>query len=96
MNCIRCTIRLARGCWQTMPTFTGVSKRLRTLFACHNDCLLYATQQDPEPDVLLQLEVVVETRWKHSEVVRDLIAETLAGLCQPEYESMVEVELSNV
>ena len=50
---------------------------------------------EPDPDVVLQLELTACTGWTygHEEAVRDRIAEALLRRFQPEYESMVEIEI---
>jgi hypothetical protein len=44
-------------------------------------------------DVLLAFEVEVVTHWSHSEIVRDALIDALLQWFQPEYDSMIEVEV---
>ena len=48
---------------------------------------------DGDDDVLLAFEAEFVTYWSHSEIVRDALIDALLQSFQPEYESMIEVEI---
>ena len=43
--------------------------------------------------MLLAFEAEFVTYWSHSEIVRDALIDALLQSFQPEYESMIEVEV---
>ena len=92
MNPVRCNIALSRGRWQAVPTLAAVHNILGFYFGSR---LQEVEAVEPDPDAVLQLEVTACTGWTygHEEAVRDRIAEALLRRFQPEYESMVEVEI---
>ena len=92
MNPVRCNIALATGRWRTRPTLAAVRNILGLFFG---RALQTVEAVASEPDVVLQLEVTayVGCGYGHAEAVRDRIAEALLGRFQPEYESMVEMEI---
>jgi len=49
--------------------------------------------EEPGEDEMLVAEATVRPRHWHCEIVRDGIGEALLAVFQPEYESMVEVEV---
>ena len=92
MNPVRCNVTLATGRWRTRPTLAAVRNILGLYFG---RALQAVEAVASEPDVVLQLEVTACMGWGfgHAEAVRDRIAEALLGRFQPEYESMVEMEV---
>ena len=55
-----------------------------------------ATSAFFEPDdeeTRLECRACFEAKWSHSEIIRDKLIETLSLRFQPEYDSMVEVEV---
>lgn len=97
MNCVRCEVRLAEGDWAETPTLAAIRDILGNCLTTRDDRLVSVEEIDPvppdAPDIALQVEVTVCVRWDHSEIVRDRIIEALLQHCQPEYDSMVEVEV---
>jgi hypothetical protein len=92
VNPVRCNVTLSMGRWQTMPTLAAVNNILEFYFGSE---LQEVETVEPEPDTVLQLDVTACTgrSYGHEEAVRDRIAEALLRRFQPEYESMVEVEI---
>ncbi len=92
MNPVQCNVTLTTGRWQTTPTLAAARNILGLYFG---RALQAVEAVESEPDVVLQLEVTAYMGWGygHAEAVRDRIAEALLGRFQPEYESMVEMEV---
>ena len=54
---------------------------------------LYFPQPDDNEETLLECHVCFEVRWSRYEIVIDDLVEKLLRRLQPEYDSMVEVEI---
>lgn len=94
MGCVRCYISMYDGNWRRPPSQKEVRSVLETAFPPHSDdCLVSIEFVEPEEDVRVQAEVVVSHPWYHEEVVQDKIIERLLKRFDPEYESMIEVEV---
>lgn len=94
MNRIRCQVSLYDGRWKMLPTWEAVRNVMEHCVPRKRENALdYAEKMNSDSETLLQFAVVMTTRWKHSEAVRDRIVEVLLRRFQPEYESMIEVEV---
>lgn len=92
MNRVSCTIILYEGQWRRKLAEDVLRAALnRVVFG---DCSLVELEfVPPDEDVAFEIEVVVATRWSDEEHVRDRIIEGLLRRFEPEYESMIEVEV---
>lgn len=88
MNRVVCRITLAEGVWQERPTPWAVRRVLRPRTV--RGAMAALTFEEGEG---LVAEAVVFTRYCHAEIIRDNIVAALLKGFQPEYESMVEVEV---
>jgi len=94
----RCTycIRLSDGAWGKRPTPSNVR---RAILACsHRDYRLRSVcfpPPDANEETCLQCRVCFDVRWSRYEIVIDELVETLLCWLQPEFDSMVEVEISD-
>jgi len=94
-------IALSEGTWETKPSKRTVQQLLRSIFPppARNEWPPYRATlarlrfEEPGEDEMLAAEAVVRLRCWHNETVRDEIIMALLGEFQPEYESMVEVEV---
>ena len=98
MTCVRCRIVLAEGRYERAATPVTVRDTLRWVLF---DSLWHLEFADPEEDVAVDGEaaVLLKSRfrdWGDEEALCDRIAMALAARLQPEYESMIEVELLEV
>jgi len=98
VNCVRCRIVLAEGEYERAATEATVRDMLRWVLS---DSLCGLEFADPEEDVAVDGEaaVLLKSRfrdWGDEEALCDRIAMALAARLQPEYESMIEVEMSEV
>ena len=89
---VSCAIILYEGQWGRTLSKEAVEKAVRR--AVYGDCSLKELRfVDPDMDVAFEIEVAVTTDWSDEEHVRDRIIERLLARFEPEYESMVEVEV---
>jgi hypothetical protein len=88
---VRCSVTLSEGQWQTAPTLAAIHNILGFYFGRS----LEVEAVEPESDALLTLEVTAYTGYGygHAEAVRDRIGAALLRCFQPEYESMLEMEV---
>jgi hypothetical protein len=94
-------VALSEGTWETQPSKHGLRELLRSIFPPPADedlppSLAMLTRlkfEEPGEDAILVAEATVRPRHWHCETVRDDIVEALLASFQPEYESMVEVEV---
>jgi len=95
MNRVGCEIRLAKGKWRNKPVKSetlGVIRRIED-----GDLeVLRATPLEHDADTEQRLEVVMVSQWRHDEAMCDCLATALVNALQPEFESMVEVEVTDV
>jgi len=86
-------IHLSQGTWGRPPTPSRVRESVST---CGNNdgglCHLTFFEPDDE-ETRLECRACFEAKWSHSEIIRDKLIETLSLRFQPEYDSMVEVEV---
>ena len=96
MNRVVCRVVLYEGCWITQPSKEDVTLALSRTFPAQGDNALGRIEfAEPPEDVALEVEVAVFTRWCHSEIIRDDIIESVLYRFEPEYESMIEVEVED-
>ena len=101
MSRVVCRIVLSEGTWKTPPSKHGARGLLRSIFPTptdgevppHPPMLTRLRFEEPGEDEILVAEATVRPRHRHCEIVRDDIVEALLAAFQPEYESMVEVEV---
>ena len=92
MNRVNCRIALYGGRWKRELSKEVVEMTIRR--AVHGDCSLVELEfVEPDEDVAFEVELVVITDWSDEENVRDKIIERLLERLDPEYESMVEVDI---
>jgi len=88
----RATLRilLFDGRWERKPTRKSIERTLRVFKQ-----IVELEFPTPEEDVLFEIEVVVDADldWGDHENVSDRITERLLRRFEPEYESMIEVEV---
>ncbi len=92
MSLVCCNVALSEGKWQTKPTLAAVNNILNFYFGSN---LEWVEVVEPDPDVMLQVEVAAHTGlgYGHEEAVRDRIVLALLRRFKPEYESQVEIEI---
>jgi hypothetical protein len=96
-----CRIALSEGKWEIQPSKHGVRELLRSIFPPSEDdevppdspTLTRLRFEEPEEDEILVAKATVRNCQRHNEIVRDDIIQALLAEFQPEYESMVEVEV---
>ena len=88
MSFVACAIVLSKGRWNYPPSPERVRRKLESLF---EDSLLAVTFRDPSEDNAIEVEVSVDD-WETCERVCDTIFRAFLKW-NPEYESMVEVEI---
>jgi len=94
MNHVNCRVILYEGQWRKKLSEDALKATLKRVVC--GDCLLAELIFiEPDEDVALEVEVVVITDWSDEEHVRDGIIEGLLEQFEPEYESMIEVEVSD-
>jgi hypothetical protein len=92
MDRVSCTIILYEGQWRKKPSEHALRTALKRAVA--GDCSLVELEfVPPSEDIAFETEVVVATEWSDEEHVRDRIIEGLLRRFEPEYESMIEVEV---
>ena len=92
MNGTRFNITLSEGCWKRSPTPGAVRDRLTRGVFYGLEVVWDETEPfGPGADAVLQLSVVCPVI--NGEILRDCIIERLLHYFEPEYESMVEVEV---
>jgi len=92
VNGTRFNITLSEGCWRRSPTAGAVRDRLAHGVFYGLDVAWDETEPfDPSAEAALQLSVVCPV--VNGEILRDCIIERLLRYFEPEYESMVEVEV---
>jgi len=94
VNRFVCCVQLCDGTWGRQIAEGAVADVVES---CANvDCDLVRLDfidPDGDDDVLLAFEAEFVTYWSHSEIVRDALIDALLQSFQPEYESMIEVEI---
>ena len=92
-----CSVRLYEGCWKGTLSQEAVTLALKRTFPEQSDNALvdveFVEPEDIQEDVALEATVTVMARWCHAEIIRDGIAESLLQRFDPEFESMIEVEV---
>ena len=92
MNGTRFNITLSEGRWKRSPTPGAVREQLAHCVLYGWDVVWDETEPfDPSADAVLQLSVVCPVI--NGEILRDHIIGRLLCYFEPEYESMVEVEV---
>ncbi len=91
VNCVKCKVLLYDGQWKRkLGREVVVSALRRSVFG---DCTLTElTFLEPGDDVAFEIDIAVATDWSDEENVCDRIIERLLQF-EPEYESMIEVEV---
>ena len=88
-----CKLILAEGNWGRKLSQEAVERTLKRYFA-YGDCFVTKYEfLEPDEDNAFEIEVVVETDWSGDDNVQDSLIECFIRRFEPEYESMVEVEL---
>jgi hypothetical protein len=94
MSRVSCTITLYEGRWGRKLSRESLEKAVRR--ATYGDCRLEELEfVKPDEDVAFEIKASVTTEWSDEENVRDKIIERLLARFEPEYESMVEVEVND-
>ncbi len=92
MNRVNATIILYEGQWRKLSK-TVLRAALRRSFG---DCSLVELEfVEPGRDVAFKIEAVVVTDWSDKEDVQDRIIRRLLERFEPEFESMIEVEVED-
>ncbi len=96
MERILLRVLLYEGVWRRKPSKKTVENALRHTVSARGT-VLDVVFVDPIPDVAFEIEMVVDadTDWGDQENVCDDIVERLLRSFDPEYESMVEVEVED-
>ena len=90
---IICKLILADGNWGRKLHQESVERTLKRYFA-HGDCFVIEYEfLEPEEDNAFEVELAVETDWSCGDNVQDSLIECFIRRFEPEFESMVEVEL---
>jgi len=88
-----CKLTLAEGNWGRNLSEEAVERTLKRYFS-YGDCFVIKYELlEPDEDNAFEVEVVVETDWSGGDNVQDSLTECFIRRFEPEYESMVEVEL---
>ncbi len=89
-------VLLYEGKWRRKPSKKTVENALRHTVSARG-AVLDLSFVDPIPDVAFEIELAVNTDldWGDQENVCDDIVERLLRSFDPEYESMVEVEIED-
>ena len=93
MNRFAYHVQLSQGNWGRPPTRRRVRE---SVSACGNRDNGFCHLSFFEPageETRLECRVCFEAKRSHSEIIRDKLIETLSLRFQPEYDSMVEVEV---
>ena len=101
MSRVVCRIVLSEGIWENQPSKRAVREALRSAWPPRTHVgsvpppptLVRLGFDEPGDDEALVAEAVVDARCCHAETIRDDIVGALLASFQPEYESMVEVEV---
>jgi len=88
---VACEVALSKGRWNYPPSTERVRRKLWRLF---EDSLLAVTFRDPGDDNAIEAEVCVDS-WESCDRVCDIIFRAFLEW-NPEFESMVEVEILRV
>ena len=92
MNGTRFNITLSEGRWKTLPSARAV-RGLLTHFAFRRREIVWDDTEPfaSDPNALVQCSVILPV--VNGELLRDSLIETMLNRFQPEYDSMVEVEV---
>jgi hypothetical protein len=86
-------IQLSQGTWGQRPTRTRVRAAVRESLANKSVSRRLRFSDPLSNETVLECKGQFRTRVLHAEIVRDALIETLLQRFQPEYDSMVEVEV---
>ena len=92
MSGTRFNITLSEGRWKTLPS-ERAARRLLAHFAFRRGEIVWDDTEPftPDPNALVQLSVILPV--VNGEILRDSLIEAMLSRFQPEFESMVEVEV---
>ena len=92
MNGTRFNITLSEGRWKTLPSERAV-RSLLARFAFRRREIVWDDTEPfaPDPDALVHFSVILPV--VNGEILRDSLIEAILSRFQPEYESMVELEV---
>jgi len=94
MRHVNCRIILYEGNWRRKVSSDSISVLLRRTFPEDGECSLDTLDfVEPNEDVAFEIEAVVTTDWSDKENVSDTIIEEVLHRFEPEYETMIEVEV---
>jgi len=96
MERVMCRVLLYEGCWNRKLSQKAIEKALRRAVSGH--CVIVALEfVRPDADVAFEVEITVDadTDWGDQENVCDEIIEWLLHRFEPEFESMIEVEVED-
>jgi hypothetical protein len=88
-----CKLTLADGNWGRKLKKESVEATLRHYSFCGDCKVSHYEFLDPDEDNAFEIEVVVTTDWSGDDNVQDSLTECFIRRFDPEFESMVEVEL---
>ena len=93
MNRFVCHVQLCDGNWGRRVTEGAVADVVKSCANIDCDPIRLGFVGPDGDDVLLAFEAEFVTYWSHSEIVRDDLIDSLLQRFQPEYDSMIEVEV---
>jgi hypothetical protein len=86
-------VQLSQGNWGRPPTRRRVRESVSACGNRDNGFCHLSFFEPADEETRLECRVCFEAKRSHSEIIRDKLIETLSLRFQPEYDSMVEVEV---
>jgi hypothetical protein len=94
MNFVNCRIILYEGNWERPLSEDAIYFLMKRAFPDSGECSLASLDfVKPSEDVAFEAEAGIITDWSDKENVSDRIIEKMLVRFEPEYETMIEVEV---
>jgi hypothetical protein len=94
MKFVNCRIILYEGNWEKTLSEDAIHLLMKRTFPETGECSLDSLDfVKPDEDVAFEIEAGIVTDWSDKENVSDRIIEKVLAHFEPEYETMIEVEV---